>query len=480
MTSPFVLNTDGADVQAIVRSGFGSAEHCRYVLLQIRDPARVRAWIAKLLAEPALIKTVVDENASKAKESVMLAFSYAGLRASGLTEHAHFPFPTQFRNGMADPKRAPLIGDRSRVGWNWGDVATDQFAGAHVLAAHYRQQPVGSETALLDLSRPDRDGLSIVSVIQTCPYYVRARTEPFGFADGVAQPIVAELMKQDSVDHRKKSGGATFDDDVLPPGEFLLGYVNSYGERSYCPDVIGWPDTARNNGVRFARNGSYLAIRQIEQHVAQFKEFAVAEQERMIGRTVDGWPLVTRPGSLPDPEKDRNDFRYRLGDYDGFQCPRGAHIRRANPRDALGWDVPSGVAASKLHRLIRRGRVYTESSACDARCESAGVGCGKGLFFIALNADLDRQFEFVQQRWVANSKFADLWDEADPMLGDGVGRSFSMPGSLPIGTRLRNLPQFTTVRGGGYFFLPSLSALRFMAGSEMRDESARRAGYMFR
>lgn len=161
---------------------------------------------------------------------------------------------------------------------------------------------------------------------------------------------------------------------------------------------------------------------------------------------------------------------------------RVAFERAASSRGRTGPESP----LQKLHRLIRRGRVYTDSVTCgtaasEIKCESADAsdGCGNGLFFIVLNADLDRQFEFVQQQWFANSKFADLWDEADPTLGDGAVRSFSMPGCLPVGSRLSNLPQFTTVKGGGYFFLPGLSALRFLAEPEMRGElasPARRAG----
>ena len=481
MTSHFNLKRDGIDVQAIVRSGFGRATHCRFLLLRIQDQVQVRSWIAQLI-ESGLIKTVADENAHEIDEAVVLAFSYAGLRALGLTDLADFPFPTPFRTGMADPTRMPLLGDQSRA-WNWGDTAAGQFDEVHVLAAHYQPHAFEDAAALLDLTKPDAQGVSIVREIQTCPYYIRAGREPFGFKDGMGQPIVAELMESKSVKRRRERGGASFEDDVVPAGEFVLGHANSYGERSYCADVVGWQGFAGRSGARFTRNGSYLAVRQIAQHVAEFKQFALAEREKMIGRTEDGEPLVTAPGSLPDPTKHPNDFRYRLADYDGFQCPRGAHIRRANPRDALGWDVPSGVAASKLHRLIRRGRAYTESSTCDASCESAdaSAGCGNGLFFIALNADLDRQFEFVQQRWFANSKFADLWDEADPALGYGGRRSFSMPGCLPVGRRLNNLPQFTTVKGGGYFFLPGLSALRFISEPAMHDDLAssdRGAGYM--
>ena len=462
MTSRFKLDNDGADVQAIVRSGFGSLTHACYLLLQIDDPVQARAWIAQMLAE-RLIKSVADMNA--VKEVAFLAFSYAGLRALGLREHPDFPFPSSFRRGMADPIRMPLLGDRSHAAWTWADIAAEHFSGVHVVVAHYRQRSFDDKIALIDVTNPAPHGVSLVKMIRTCPYYIRAGREPFGFKDGLAQPVLTELMKCESIERREDEGGATFEDDKVMAGEFVLGYANSYGERSYCPDVAGWERFAGRTGGRFARNGSYLAVRQIEQDIAAFNKFDVHEREKMFGRTFDGKPLVTDPGRLPKPEKDLNDFRYRLADTEGFQCPRGAHVRRANPRDALGWDVPSGVAASKLHRLIRRGRVYTDSSTCGASCGSddASAGCGNGLFFIALNADLDRQFEFVQQRWFTNSKFGDLWDEADPALGDGGDRSFSIPGCLPVGTRLHNLPQFTTVRGGGYFFLPGLSALRFMA-----------------
>ncbi len=471
MKSQFDLQRDGTDVQAIVRGGFKRAAHCRFLLLRIQDPVLVRSWLAQLL-DSKLIKTVADENKAEIEEAVVLAFSYAGLRALEVTEQADFPFPTSFTNGMADPAREPLLGDRNRK-WKWGDTAAAPFQEVHVLAAHYQSQPFDGTTALVDMTQPEAWGLGIVEVIHTCPYYLRTGTEPFGFKDGIGQPIIAELMKSELLDKRRARGGASFEDDVVKAGEFILGHANSYGERSYSPDVVGWQDFAERSGARFARNGSYMAVRQIEQHVAKFQQYPLADHEKMIGRTQDGKPLVTEPGSPPDPDRHPNDFRYRLADYDGFHCPRGAHIRRANPRDALGWDVRSGVKASKLHRLIRRGRVYTDGSTCDASCGSgdASTGCGNGLFFIALNADLDRQFEFVQQRWFANSKFADLWDETDP-LGYGDDRSFSMPGSLPVGRKLHPLPQFTTVKGGGYFFLPGLSALRFMSEPLTHDDLA--------
>lgn len=82
--------------------------------------------------------------------------------------------------------------------------------------------------------------------------------------------------------------------------------------------------------------------------------------------------------------------------------------------------------------------------------------------FVALNTDFERQFEFVQKSWIAGSRFGDLADEQDPLLGTGPDRAFTVQG-CPVGERIGPLPRFTTVRGGGYFFAPSLTALRWLA-----------------
>jgi putative iron-dependent peroxidase len=181
----------------------------------------------------------------------------------------------------------------------------------------------------------------------------------------------------------------------------------------------------------------------------------------MVGRRKDGAPLVDCPHAAPEADA----FRYRIADAEGFQCPLGAHVRRGNPRDTLAWDVESGVASSKLHRLLRRARVYTDGCrlAEDGRCghDDGRRGCGRGLFFIALNADLDRQFEFVQQRWVGNPHFAGLANESDPLMGGRGRRAFTVQG-LASGQAIEDLPAFTALVGGGYFFLPGLAALRFL------------------
>ncbi len=85
-------------------------------------------------------------------------------------------------------------------------------------------------------------------------------------------------------------------------------------------------------------------------------------------------------------------------------------------------------------------------------------------------ANIKRQFEFVQSAWVMGSKFAGLTGERDPLLGHRVpdlGGSptdgFSIPQADGPDRRLSGLPQFVTVRGGAYFFLPGKRALRYLA-----------------
>jgi deferrochelatase/peroxidase EfeB len=177
----------------------------------------------------------------------------------------------------------------------------------------------------------------------------------------------------------------------------------------------------------------------------------------------------------------RNQFTYDA-DGDGLRCPFGAHVRRANPRTG---DMPGGrqgliaklirtlgfghqdlsedlIAASRFHRIMRRGREFGAVLAPDAAAQPDAADPQSGLHFICLNANIARQFEFIQNAWLANAKFDALSGEADPLLGN---REPFPAGQTTNGFgRLCGLPRFVTVRGGAYFFLPGLRALRFIAG----------------
>jgi len=93
-----------------------------------------------------------------------------------------------------------------------------------------------------------------------------------------------------------------------------------------------------------------------------------------------------------------------------------------------------------------------------------------GLHFICLTATIHRQFAFLPGAWLMSTRFNGLHEESDPLLGNRLPEAagtrcdyFSMPQSGGPTQRLESLPQFVSVSGGAYFFLPGIRALRFLA-----------------
>jgi len=331
--------------------------------------------------------------------------------------------------------------------------------------------------------------------------------EPFGFTDGISQPEIDWERGRDP-------GSAQLDyTNVVALGEFLLGYRNEYGKYTDRPIVDGdaagaglLPAEDAPSKKDLGRNGTYLVMRQLRQDVRKFWQF-VARQTggnfenthrlaaAFVGRTIDGEPLVPvqeRPipgiGTKPD-EIRLNQFTFD-GDPAGTGCPFGAHVRRANPRNADFPGHPTGIArlmamlglgrkafredlmsSVRFHRVLRRGREYGPGlSPTEALAPAPPNDAERGLHFVCLNANISRQFEFLQNAWIMNSKFSGMSGESDPLLGDRepipgcpVTADFTMPQDGSARRRVTELPQFVTVRGGAYFFLPSIRVLRFFA-----------------
>jgi porphyrinogen peroxidase len=469
-----------ADVQSLIATGHGKLQQGRYALLHLPQgqDAGARAWLRALLGSGRVRDAQPPPHGSAPAEAVFVAFTHAGLRRLGERETAQAPFPTVFAQGMGHPDRRAMLGDAEDEAWDWADTP-DAGAGfvAHVLvgqfwdAGHTPSDPLA----------PGACWPGAVRWVRTCPRHLTidrqsgrvVATEPFGFRDGVVQPRL-EWGSPRATERL---------DDPVPAGEFVLGLRNAFGEHAYSPDLESW--SRRDGAARFGMQGSYLAVRQIEQDVGAWQRLVATLPgigPKLMGRFEDGRSLQRWP-AVPDPDAST---RLRRHDALGLQCPRGAHTRRAHPRDTLGPDEAGGRRAAALHRLLRRGRVYCETGAeagdepglacrgCTvgeprlADADAAGVGAAgtsalqrrTGLFFIAANADLERQFEFVQGRWIANRRFGDLADEDDPLLGRS-GR-FTIP-DQPVGRTHEGLQRLTRLRGGGYFFLPGLAALRFLA-----------------
>jgi hypothetical protein len=91
---------------------------------------------------------------------------------------------------------------------------------------------------------------------------------------------------------------------------------------------------------------------------------------------------------------------------------------------------------------------------------------------MALNASLSRQFEFVQQQWISYGNDARLGNEKDLLMGHHEpGERYAIQGDASPGNPplfCTGLPNFVELRGGDYFFLPSITALE-MLGRNLID-----------
>jgi deferrochelatase/peroxidase EfeB len=350
------------------------------------------------------------------------------------------------------------------------------------------------------------------TVVRSLPTNDSRGIEPFGFVDGVSEPVVDWDGTQTTSQHRRLTYA-----NLLAPGEVVLGHPNEYGEFTSRPLVRpeaqgagALPAADDAPGSRdFGRNGTYLVLRQLHQEVRGFWRFLddaaghdaarrKALAEAMVGRHLDGRGLIADncvvPGGRPG-----NNFVYDA-DADGHVCPVGAHIRRANPRtgdhppgvggpwswllSTLGFrrrpDKRAGrhdlVASARFLRIVRRGREYGEVVSPEDAL-APGPDAERGLHFVCLCANLVRQFEFVQGAWIVSAKFDGLSAEQDPLLGertplaDGVRTDgFTIPRRTGVTERVEGLPPFVTVRGGAYFFMPGIRALRYIAGRGVQGD----------
>jgi Dyp-type peroxidase family len=443
------------DIQGLVAAGYGRLRAARYLLYKVAEPVRARAWLA------GLAPAVTNASAPVTVSGLNIAFTHAGLARLGLDPGCLGGFPAEFVEGMVTSHRSRMLGDTGTsapAGWRWGGDAADPVDFLLMLfALDGPGLEVLHENSARDLAAA---GLREVVRLET---YDLGDHEHFGFHDGISQPVVEGF------------GRPAPWRDSIKPGEFVLGYSNEYGQCAPPIQGAGFAD--------FGRNGTYLVFRQLRQDVASFWTFADKHKSdggqgsakglaaKMVGRWPSGAPLVRAPTQDDPSLAGFNDFAYGSEDPSGLRCPIGSHVRRSNPRDSLdpspGTD--KAVELVKRHRILRRGREYGPplgSSGPGLRPPLVDDGQERGLHFLCLNADLVRQFEFVQATWVASPKFAGLYDDADPVIAarGQAGGSLTIP-DRPYRHRNRHLPQFVTVVGGGYFFLPGISALRHLAAS---------------
>ncbi len=423
----------------------------RYEFLSFKDPAGGRAWLAAVLG---LVQSVQQARTSVEKNNrwVTVAFTWNGLRALGVDEASLVTFPEEFKQGMV--ARAEMLGD---TGANhpdkWvGGLASPELHAIVILFARDEAERARCQSEHEKLVA-ECAGVEVLSTLdlQATPPFDHAH-DHFGYRDRLSQPAM-----EGSGEEPTPGSGAP-----LKPGEFILGY----------PDENG-PPVQQPQPEILSRNGSFMAYRRMEEHVGKFRDFlrengsTPEEQEliaaKLMGRFRSGAPLVLSPEKDDptlgaDPQRN-NDFNYKQQDPHGYAAPLGAHIRRMNPRDT----APN----MNRRRMIRRGATYgpalPEGTPDD--------GADRGIAAFVICASLIRQFEFAQNVWTNDKNFHELGNERDPIIGNQDGTlEFKIP-KRPIRKKITGLPAFTTVRGGAYFFLPGLKAMRWLAARGEAQQS---------
>lgn len=499
------------EIQGNVLPGF----HTRFqtlLFVTLTAPKQAQRWLLYLMPHITTLAEVLaarrsERMAQPAPVWLNIVFSYGGLHKLS-TEAQHFTDPA-FKEGM--PQRSVLLGD----------------PGDHHAEGNCRNWVVGALGTIPDLCLlvASDDPMQLHDMVRriegelphslhvaykqqgAAPPPPRHEYEHSGFRDNISQPGVRGRLsatpddlltpRHDPLHPHEGKPGQT----MIWPGEFVFGYPGQDPLSKHKPSAVA------NAGPTWGRNGSFLVIRRLRQNLDGFRTFvastttALAAQHpslrdltpdqlaaKLMGRWPSGAPLTRAPNgdnaALAHNNFANNDFRYvrprpplvgetaehhaarawppAPADDVGLMCPHAAHVRRAYPRDDATADISE--AQIETHRLLRRGIPYEASP---------GEPYERGLLFMAYQTSIERQFEFVTRGWLNNPHFRDNGDGYDPIAGqhsEGRGtrqRYCTIPIQNAEGSITRimiDLPfDWSIPTGGGYFFAPAISALRYLA-----------------
>ena len=454
--------------------------------------------------------------------AVNVAFTFEGLLRLGVPQASLQTFPEEFAMGMRG--RQGILGDDGASAperwdpvWTAPDpvhvfVAINGPDSARIASCYERILSLidlpSKGVELLTGHRGD-DGKDALPYQEASALYADGAPtakEHFGYTDGISNPFFKGALTDSS---NVIGGGKVTGGDVessagwapLETGEFLLGYKD---------EACEYPESPMPGPL--AANGTYLVYRKLHENVGTFdaylehvgREFPGGKEAlaaKFAGRWRNGAPITTFPteaaandfalqwdqarqaiADAKDPaEREAAKRRFSTlntkfvafdfsKDLPGSRCPVGAHARRVHPRSALEFGAKGAFqtpdALANRRRLLRRGLPYGSSER-----ERTDAG-NHGIIFMALGASIRRQFEFVQQQWVNYGNDFRLANDKDPLLGNhgktahgaGDGRMVieSDPERPDPPFFCSKLPRFVETRGGDYFFVPSLTALRMI------------------
>jgi Dyp-type peroxidase family len=384
----------------------------------------------KLLGEPGRVVRLV-------------ALSHSGLAAFGRgPEFAAFP---AFSAGM---KNRPGVLDNGTTA-SWQHELRNRIDAVFLLAYHERDTLARVASLLVDGA--ESNGLQVVFVQEggTFKNGDGEGVEHFGYVDGRSQP----LMLRSAIDEEKNKGGIDAYDPSAPLGQFML---------------VDPLDPSKGFG-------SFFVFRKLEQNVFRFKEreedladalgLQGADRERAgamaVGRFEDGTPVTLHNEAAGVPVVNNFDFG---ADASGGRCPFQSHIRKSNPRGSS----PGGLDFDKSRQMARRGITF------GARVQDPSTGDfvdfpndGVGLLFMSYQASIEDQFEFIQESWVNSQSFPreavpGKSPGTDPVIGESNTADqiwFPDHGSTANPVTF-GFHDFVMLKGGEYFYTPSLSGLQ--------------------
>jgi Dyp-type peroxidase family len=481
---------------------------------------RLRPRVTTALRWPSRAKDIPEgrKPVERPLVTINLAFTFRGLLALGVPTRTLRGMPDEFIDGMA--ARCAILGDDTPENpkEDWDRVWGPDNAGrdVHILVMlnsqmNERIEPAPELAALCAeieqmcaqtdggvAMRPGHRGadekwqhLGALKDSKGLP----CPKEHFGYTDGISDPVFLGQYPNGEEQARSVGSGATDGEGKWRPlatGEFLLGWADEAQEIAGAAMPLD-----------FSRNGTFFAYRKLHQDIdafhawadesagklqtlwklGSFEEAKETLLAKMAGRWSDGVPLMAAPDYAawqefnrkypPDElhrvrtDSDRSrllvDYGYR-DDLDGIKCPATAHVRRTNTRDMLDPRASAASPKSRMgstlnnrRRLLRRGLPY--GSAKDPNGEH-------GIVMLAVCSSLQRQFEFVQQQWINYGLDSNAGNDTDPVIGNhGPSAKFVIPADPASGNPpfiCTRLPQWVQTRGGGYFFMPSMTALRMI------------------
>jgi len=515
------------DLQGNIVKGYGHYGYpkARYIFYRIHNEKSGREFVHAITpfittGSPWEMTSQSGAESSPAA-TTNISFTYQGLKNLGVSRASLQSFPEEFAMGMK-PRKDILGDDQNSSPEHWDLIW--QGDPVHIWISINGKNDAAVEQRyhlISDLLSQSAGGVEQISGHrgdngeQNLPYQTASALfkngipqprEHFGYRDGISDPYFSASAgntnrvigggKPTRGDPSKKEGW-----EPLENGEFILGHRDESFETPKAPIP-----------PLLAFNGTFMVYRKLHENVGSFNRYLTETGEKhpggkellaakFAGRWRDsGAPLTQFPteseakdfgkkldaaekrlySEQPNPStetiKEYVGLRQQLvafnykDDLAGSRCPMGAHIRRINPRGALeeGKDAfKTPGALINRRRILRRGLPYGE-----VKDDNSDEG-DHGIIFMAINASISRQFEFVQQQWINYGNDFKLSNEKDPLLGNhnttaaGEGDGKMILPSDPKGDKppffCSGMPRFVETRGGDYFFVPSLTALHMLA-----------------